>query len=132
MKESVLVLIVVSGMVGALIAFHLGVRLAAERIERCRYGIGWNDVATHLDRGEGCLVVDRVGSGRGIFGAAVWWLPKPVGTALEASCLIPQHARLVDCPRRLRTAGALRARFPLVKVYENDWVTLRTRSPPLR
>jgi hypothetical protein len=111
---------------GAMVGLHFLVRLVVERRLRSRYGIGWSEVRPSLESGLGTLVVDHVASARGMLGIAIWWLPEIVSDG-QVAARLPEKARLVPCPKALRSHKELATLFPQMLIVENRSVVLHAR-----
>jgi hypothetical protein len=88
-------------------------------------GKSWLNVCECMSRGEGVLIVDTLwGPQQGLGHPVIWWLPaapaleEDLGQLLEAE---PGAAKLVECPRRLRSEVALRSRFGDSRVMVHTW-----------
>ena len=94
------------------------------RREFKRCGMDWNAVCASLRQAQGRLIVDSTwGPQRGLGHPTIWWLPQladgeEIGPRLEH----PQSdAKLVRCPRSLRSLEALRAKFGAPAVLAHSW-----------
>jgi hypothetical protein len=92
------------------------------RTEFRRRGKSWDDLCAAMGRGEGLLVVDTIwGPQRGLGHPVIWWLPRALSIGDELGRLIETDAQLVQCPRNMRKAEALRERFGDEKVLLHGW-----------
>jgi len=92
------------------------------RSEFKRRGIEWAHAASALARGEGMLIVDTLwGPQRGLGLPVVWWLPEAVPAGADLLPLLQAEARLVNCPKPLKSAAALRGRFSESQVLVHSW-----------
>lgn len=91
------------------------------RTEFKKRGKTWQAV-TQLMAGEGTIIVDTLwGPQRGLGHPVIWWSPRVVAQGDDVAADLQSGAFLVKCPRALRSAEALRARFGPNRVVIHTW-----------
>lgn len=84
-------------------------------------GKTWEDACAAMGKGEGFVVVDTIwGPQRGLGHPVIWWLPATAGS-VELGEQVEKHAKLVNCPRKMKRPEALRQRFGADKVLLHSW-----------
>ena len=85
-------------------------------------GKEWDEVCAAMRAGDGILIVDILwGPQRGLGHPVIWWLPNSAGAGEDLSESLKSAARLVKCPRHLRSIQALRREFAPDRVRSHGW-----------
>lgn len=106
------------------------------RREFARRGIAWEAVCRQMDAERGVLVLDTIwGPQRGLGRPVLWWIEVPPEKGADLGEIIRGEpggergggpaggpvAKLVRCPRAMRSAEALGKKFPPERIIRHSW-----------
>ena len=121
--QSLILPLVVLLLVGVWGVFETGRKF---RREYARRGISWEAVCTTIESGSWVLAVDTIwGPQRGLGRPVVWLLEAAPAADADIGEIIRDEgggaAKLVRCPRAMRSVEALRAKFGLERIILHSW-----------
>ena len=125
--QSLILPLVVLLLVGVWGVFETGRKFRREFAKR---GVSWDAACRALEDGSGVLAVDTIwGPQRGLGRPVIWWVEAVPATESDLGEIIRGEgaaaAKLVRCPRAMRSAEALRAKFGAQRIIVHSWAVNR-------